>query len=198
MIKDKISDWRRDIDLYRRMTDIESVSRRYFVIGFFDGVLTILGMITGAHLSGEASSKLIISAGVATALALGISSAWGAFEAERIEQHISKTEKERALCVNSRESALDRAHKFAAYISSIIHGVAPIIAAVFPLAPYLFLPESEAFLIAMIMGLVSLFIVGSTMGKVAKLNIIASGVRMLLAGIATMLIVTLLSPSHFV
>jgi predicted membrane protein (TIGR00267 family) len=180
------------------MTDIKSVSRRYFVIGYFDGVLTVLGMIMGAHLSGEASSRLIISAGVATALALGISSAWGAYEAERIEQNIMKSKKEKALLVDSRGCLIDRAHKFASYVSSAVHGIAPIIAAMVPIVPYILLPENEAFYLALILGLSSLFVVGSAVGKIAKFNILISGLRMVLAGLVTMIVVTLLSPSHFI
>ncbi len=194
----KLKKLRESFELYCEMTDIVSVSRRYFVIGFFDGVLTVLGMIMGAHLTGEASARLIISAGVATALALGVSSAWGAFEAERIEQKIMKNRKEKALLVNERECMMDRAHRFAAYVSSIIHGIAPIVAAVLPLLPYVFLPEDDAFVAAMVVGFASLFIIGSIMGRIARFNILVSGFRMLLAGIATIVVVTILSPSHFI
>ncbi len=197
MIK-RIEKFRENLRLYSEMTDIVSVSRRYFIIGFFDGILTILGLIIGAHMVGEASSRLIISAGFATGLALGISSAWGAFEAERIEQKIMKDEKERALLISSRECSIDRAHRFAAYISSIVHGFAPIIAALIPISPYILLPPNEAFTVAVSLGLISLFVVGAIMGRIAKFNIIVSGVRMLLAGLVTAMIVVVLSPSHFI
>lgn len=197
-MKKRPKDIKDRVELYSEMTDIASVSRRYFIIGFFDGVLTILGLIIGAHLAGEVSEKLIITAGVATALALGISSSWGAFEAERIEQKIMKDEKERALLVNSRESTIDRAHRFAAYVSSIIHGISPIIGAIIPILPYAFLPINEAFMIAVSLGFASLFILGAAMGKTARFNIVVSGLRMLFAGVATALIVTILSPSHFI
>ncbi len=197
-MRDRIKKFKDDLELYSRMTDITSISRRYFVIGFFDGVLTILGMIIGAHMAGEASSRLILSAGVATALALGISSSWGAFEAERIEQKIMKDRKERALLINSKECSIDRAHQFATYVSSIIHGISPIIAAFIPLLPYVFLPIEEAFTVAVSLGFASLFVVGSIMGRLAKFNIVLSGFRMLLAGILTALLVTILSPSHFI
>ena len=154
-------------------------------------------MITGAHLSGEVSSRLIISAGFATAFALGISSAWGAFEAERVEQKIMKKEKEKALLVNDRSCTIDRAHRFATYMSSTVHGVAPIVAAVIPLTPYILLPVDEAFIIALSAGLASLFVVGAMIGRIAGFNLIISGLRMFLAGIVTMIVVALLSPTHF-
>lgn len=197
-MKIKLQEIRERIKLYSEMTDIASVSRRYFIIGFFDGVLTILGLIIGSHLSGEISARLVITAGVATALALGISSSWGAFKAERIEQKIMKDQKEKALLVNSRESTIDRAHRFAAYVSSIIHGIAPIIGAILPLIPYAFLPLEEAFVMAVAIGFASLFILGAVMGKSARFNVFVSGFRMFLAGVVTAVIVTILSPSHFI
>ena len=187
-----------DYRLYSSMADISSISRRYFVIGFFDGVLTVLGMIMGAHLSGDMTKELIISAGIATALALGISSGWGAFEAERIEQLIAKREKERALLKDIRGCTIDKAHEFATMISSIVHGVAPIPAAIIPLFPYVFLPVERAFYLALAFGLTSLFVVGTLLGRISKTNLIVAGLRMVVAGVVTLLVVTILSPSHFV
>ncbi len=193
---DKIRKLREDIKLYSLMTDLSSTSRRYFVIGYFDGVLTILGMIIGAHLSGEASSKLILSCGVATALALGISSAWGAFEAERVEQKLVKLEKKRAMLTDSHGCIIDRAHRFAAYTSSAVHGIAPVIAALIPLIPYTFLSVEYAFIAALTIGFLSLFIVGTVLGKIGRYNVIISGFRMVLAGIVTVIVITILNPSH--
>jgi len=38
--------------------------------------------------------------------------------------------------------------------------------------------------------------VGAFMGKVSKTNVLASGVRLVLAGVVTLLVVLILSPSH--
>ncbi|MEM2900240.1 MAG: hypothetical protein QXT63_05565, partial [Thermoplasmata archaeon] len=35
------------LDYYDELTDWKSISRRYFVIGAFDGALTILGVVLG-------------------------------------------------------------------------------------------------------------------------------------------------------
>ncbi|MBO8182286.1 MAG: VIT1/CCC1 transporter family protein [Archaeoglobus sp.] len=181
--------------MYSCITDLSSTSRRYFVIGFFDGVLTILGMIMGAHLSGQATSEIIISAGIATGLALGISSGWGAYEAEKIEQTIMMREKQRALLVK-KSSAVSRAHVFATYISSLVHAIAPIPAAYLPLIPYFFMRADDALIPSIVVGLTSLFIVGALMGKISKRNILIAGLRMMLAGLITLAVVTVLNPSH--
>jgi hypothetical protein len=74
---------------YARMTNAWSLARRYLVIGAFDGVLTILGMILGYYFSGEIiNTKIISTTGVAASIALDLSSAWGAWEAERCEKSL--------------------------------------------------------------------------------------------------------------
>jgi len=184
--------------IYSRMTDIGSISRRYFVIGFFDGVLTIMGLVLGAHLSGEASGQMIFTAGVATALALGISSGWGAFEAERVEQKLLAMKKRRALLKADGEQCLiDDAHGFAMRVSSLVHAIAPIPAGILPITPYLFLREADAFPVSIAIGFLLLFAVGMSMGRVSKENLLKSGVRMIVAGVLTLLVVTALSPAHF-
>ena len=102
------------------------------------------------------------------------------------------------MLVNNRESVIDRAHKIAAYVSSAVHGLAPILAAILPLLPYTIFPENKAFFVLIFVGLASLFVVGALIGRIAKFNLIMSGFRMLLAGLATILIVMILSPSHFI
>lgn len=180
------------------MTDISSVSRRYFVIGFFDGVLTVMGMVLGAHLSGEASRDLILSAGIATSLALGISSGWGAYEAERVEQRLMALEKKKALLkLDDEKCLIEEAHMFATKISSLVHAIAPIPAGIIPLIPYVFLPENLAFLLALLIGFLLLFIVGISLGKVSKENVVKSGARLVLAGVVTLVVVTILSPAHY-
>ncbi len=54
------------------MTNAWSLARRYLVIGAFDGVLTMLGMILGYYFSGEIlNSKIIFTTGIAASVALG-------------------------------------------------------------------------------------------------------------------------------
>ncbi len=197
-IRNIISEKLHNVRIYCQMTDITSISRRYFVIGFFDGVLTILGMVMGAYLSGKSSPEIVLTAGVATALALGISSGWGAYEAERVEQTLEADEKRRMLLTDTKGCAIDRAHAFATYVSSIVHAIAPIPAAVVPLLPYLFLPPDEAIKATMLIGFSLLFLVGIMMGRIARRNILISGFRMVVAGLLTLALVTLLSPSHVV
>ncbi len=181
--------------IYSQVTDISSISRRYFVIGYFDGVLTIMGLIMGAHLSGEASNTIVISAGFATALALGISSGFGAYEAEIIEQSIRLKEIEKAM-LSEVKGIIESAHRVAVYISSLIHAIAPLIGALIPLIPYFILPAEVAYYDALTLGFLSLFAVGFTFGRLSKENVMVAGLKFVLAGVITLIIVTILNPAH--
>ncbi len=71
------------------LTRSGTIARRYLVIGAFDGALTILGVIPGAYVAEaavhpELATKLILGAGFAGGIAPAVSSAVGAYEAERV------------------------------------------------------------------------------------------------------------------
>ncbi len=183
--------------LYSEITNLIPISRRYFIIGYFDGVLTIQGLIMGAHLSGKASSELIISAGIATAIALGISSGWGAYEAEEIEQRAIKRAQAKAM-LKDVGGVVDRAHRFAVYVSSFVHAVSPAVGACIPLSVYLFLPIDAAFPVAIAIGFIQLFAIGAFTGKISGVNFLFAGLKLVLAGVITLVVITLLSPSRVI
>src|SRR2546425_573694 len=56
--------WRRRIRDYDEITNVGPIIRRYFVIGAFDGALTVLGIIIGAYAvaSSQAHKALMLSA----------------------------------------------------------------------------------------------------------------------------------------
>src|SRR5438034_6214273 len=80
--------WRRRIREYDEITNVGPIVRRYFVIGAFDGALTILGIIIGtvAVAADESHKAIILSASIGAGIALAVSSAVGAYEAERVEK----------------------------------------------------------------------------------------------------------------
>lgn len=188
----------RKIETYFQITDIATISRRYFIIGFFDGLITIAGMIIGAFISGHNVPELIIPVGFATALALGISSSWGAFEAERVEQKALKKRREKAIISRLEGTVLNEAHNFATFFSSFVHGIAPILGALILIFPYLFLSPFEAFKASMILCSSIVFLLGIIMGKMAEENVFINGIRMLVLGILVLLVVLILNPGHVI
>jgi predicted membrane protein (TIGR00267 family) len=72
------------------MTKLSELARRYFVMNFFDGILTVLGVVISnfiSYFSGRANdSGLILIQGLAVSLAIGISGITGGLLTEKAER----------------------------------------------------------------------------------------------------------------
>ncbi|MFX1535986.1 MAG: VIT1/CCC1 transporter family protein [Promethearchaeota archaeon] len=188
---------------YSEMTDVWSLSRRYAVIGAFDGVLTILGMVVGAYFAviqtghlETLDTPLLVTAGVAAAFALGISSGWGAYEAEIAENIVEFKEIEHMMVRELNGTIRDQAKRFATLVSSFVHGMAPIPAGIIPLIPLVILEGLDALYMSVILSMGVLFLIGLFLGYVSKRNLLYCGFRMILAGIITAFVSILLGASH--
>ena len=183
------SPWRQRIRDYSEVTDLGPIARRYFVIGAFDGALTILGIIVGATASGirESEKVIVLTASVSAAIALAVSSAVGAFEAERVEKKLDIHSLERAMLTRLSEEHKG-AFRFAAYTSAFVHGVAPLIAALPPVVPFLLLPIQDATIVGFVLTLVFLFVMGAYLGTLVRERLVFTGLRFVAAGIVTALI----------
>ncbi len=185
--------WRQRIREYSEITDLGPIARRYFVIGAFDGALTILGIIVGASAAGvgESEKAIVLTASVSAAIALAVSSAVGAYEAERVEKKLDISSLERAMLTRLSEEHKG-AFRFAAYTSALVHGVAPLIAALPPVVPFLFLPFGTATIAALVLTLLFLFVMGAYLGSLVRERIVMTGFRFIAAGLLTALILWLL------
>jgi len=182
---------------YDQLTGVFAISRRYFVIGAFDGALTVLGLVLGA--AGQTNDvTVILAAGLATSVALAVSSAFGAYEAERVEQDLQHQELESAMLTPVRGDKIS-AHRFAKILSSLIHGMAPMVAGLLPLVPFVLVPALFTFEYAVIASvgitLVFLFMLGVFLGRLTGRNVAVAGIRLIVVAIATA-IVTFLIGGH--
>lgn len=172
---------------YDQLTGVFSVSRRYMVIGAFDGALTVLGLILGATGYSQDPS-LIIAAGLATSVALAVSSTFGAFEAETVEQDIQQQELRAAMLREVRGDKVE-AHRFATLVSSTVHGLSPLVAGLLPLIPFLLVPRfiafNEAVVAASIVTLTFLFALGAFLGTLTRRNVVRAGLRLVIVAILT-------------
>ncbi len=187
-------EWREKIEHYGEITEFGSICRRYFVIGAFDGALTILGLILGAYFAGAGREQVpfIVAAGVSAAVALSISSIAGAYEVERVEKKLDQRRVERALLTSMSEEHED-AYRFAAWISSIVHGVAPLTAAIIPIIPLYFIPDFYwAAVASTAAGFSILFITGVYLGRLVEEFALYTGLRVVLVGLVTAAVVVLL------
>ncbi len=185
--------WRQRVREYSEITDLGPIARRYFVIGAFDGALTILGIVVGAAAAGagESEKAIVLTASLSAAIALAVSSAVGAYEAERVEKKLDISALERAMLTRLSEEHKG-AFRFAAYTSAFVHGVAPLVAALPPVVPFLILPFPEATIAALVVTLAFLFVVGAYLGSLVRERAVVTGLRFIAAGLLTALVLWLL------
>lgn len=190
---------RKRIDLYRKYletTKAHEIARRLFVMNAFDGALTIMGVVIGAHFAGVSDPHIIITAGIAGSLAMGISGISGAFLAERAERKRDLRKLETAMLKNLDDTHYARATEFASVIVAIVDGISPALSAAILVMPYFFVPDISmywAFYGSLILGLVVLFTLGVFLARISDEKPIVSGIQMIMVGIATIIIVSLVA-----
>jgi predicted membrane protein (TIGR00267 family) len=178
------------------MTRSGAIARRYFVIGAFDGALTILGVILGAYVSEGITNPglakhLILGAGMAGGIALAVSSAVGAYEAERVEHMLSHQQLEKAM-LKPVEGTRKEAMRLSISVSAMAHGVAPLLSAFVPLIPFFFMDLDEAVVTAIAVTLSFLFVLGAYLGSLIKELIVYTGLRFVIAGLGTAIVLILI------
>lgn len=177
--------------IYSKVTKLDAILRRYFIIGAFDGALTILGVILGAASTGHLNREIVMSAGIGGSIALAVSSIIGAYEAERVESRVAQMNIEKAMLSKISGTEFDEALRVSAVISAVIHGIAPLLAALVPIIPFMFFDVRTAALVSIAITLAFLFLMGFYFGKLARERMILSGLRFVLVGILTALIIVI-------
>lgn len=173
-------------------------SRRYAVVNAFDGVITVLGIVLGSTLLGGASTKSIVAAGVGALVAMGISGISGTYMAEKAEQERRIKEIEEAMLTSLDKSVIVEARERAAIISALINAMSVILAGLLILSPYFaaslgLLSTTFSFYLSVELSLALLFALGLFLGRIAKKNLIVSGLKSLAIGCATILLITFLN-----
>lgn len=181
---------------YLRDPEVASIARRYLVMNAFDGAMAMLGLVIGAFLARETESRVIISAGLGAAFAMGISGASGAYMAERAERlkAIKKNptkgyEPPRTFAANENYQAL-----FLAFIDAS----APLITSLVSLTPFFFsvrklIAFENAITISVLLTFATLFTLGTFLGRVAGRNRLRHGITMVLMGVIAFLLTLLVS-----
>jgi predicted membrane protein (TIGR00267 family) len=189
----------KEMKFHFTLTKSGAIARRYFVIGAFDGALTILGVILGAyvaegHLHPDLAKQLILGAGLAGGIALAVSSTVGAYEAERVEHILSHQHLEKAM-LRPVEGTRKEAMRISITVSAFVHGIAPLLAAFVPLVPFFFMSLENAVLTAIILTLAFLFVLGAYLGSLIKEMIVYTGLRFVIAGLGTAIVLILIGGS---
>ena len=103
---------------YAEITDFLSIARRYFVNNFYDGMLTVLGIILGFFISFIRGSQLAIDSylvlltGFATSISMLVSGLSGSYISEKAELRKLRLELERAMVLLEEEKKKEEDIKF--------------------------------------------------------------------------------------
>ena len=184
---------------YNGIANIGEIARRYFAMNAFDGVLTIIGMLMGNLSAGIENPHIVITTGLSTCVAMGISGLWGSYLTESAERKHDLDELSKSTLTDLHNSRIGKASRFAAMVVSLVDGISPFLAALLVLLPFffhsLFSTIQVVYFVSLGLALVTLFGLGIFLGKISKENLIVSGVKTVIAGVASILISTLMSGS---
>lgn len=181
---------------YDDIAEISEIARRYFAMNAFDGVLTIIGVLMGNYTAGVRSPAIVISTGLSTCMAMGISGLWGAYLTESAERKRSLDILENHTLSDLSGTKIGRASRAAVIIVALVDGLAPFAAALLVLSPFFFstlLGEiTISYYLSLGMALAILFALGAFLGRVSKDSLILSGLKMIGAGLVAILLAHLL------
>ena len=173
------------------------IARRYFVKNGFDGSMTMLGIIVGNWVVNVTKPEIIVTAGLGACLAMGISGVSGAYMTERAERKRDLKDLECAMITKLNDSVITDATAFVSFYAALVDGGSPILTALVSLSPFFLLLNGliaveTAYISALVVTLITLFFLGIYLGRIAKENALLYGIQTVAAGVATILIATML------
>jgi predicted membrane protein (TIGR00267 family) len=181
---------------YDNLANIGEIGRRYFAMNAFDGALTIIGVLMGNLTAGVEKPQIVVSTGLATCVAMGVSGLWGAYLTEAAERKRDLDELGRYTLTDLNGTRIGRASRVAVVTVALIDGLAPFLAALVVLIPFfvagLFPAVTWAYYTSLGMALLALFGLGLFLGRISNGNLILNGLRTVVAGVLSILISFLL------
>jgi len=187
----------RQLRLLLRLTRPHGIARRYIVTNGFDGALTMLGLLTGFYVSGEAPLSVAISACLGAAIALGVSGLTSGYISEAAERKRDLHELEDAMVADLGDTAHGRAARLIPFLLAAVNGASPFLISLVIVAPLwlaslgIALPWAplEA---AIGVAFVAIFLLGVFLGRISGVFWLWAGVRTVLIALATALLILLL------
>ncbi len=181
---------------YERITGFWQIARRALANNSFDGVLTMVGVLTGNYLGGIRDATTVIRIGVAASISIGISGLWGAYLAESAERRRELAQLQRVSLIDLSGTKFSRAAKTAVTVVSLVDGLSPLLASMIVLLPFFVAPLIGNILLSyglsLAVGLMSLFALGMFLGHISERSRVGYGLRTVFAGIVAVVIIFLL------
>jgi len=183
---------------YERITGFWQIARRALANNSFDGVLTMVGVLTGNYLGGIRDAATVIRIGVAASVSIGVSGLWGAYLAESAERDRELAQLERISLIDLSDTKFSRAARVAVVVVSLVDGLSPLVSSLIVLFPFFIAPLigsiGLSYALALIVGLVSLFGLGMFLGHISQRSLVGYGLRTVVAGIVAIGLSFILSP----
>ena len=173
------------------------IAKRYAVMNSFDGALTALGIIIGSFLAGVEDPSTVVLAGLGASIAMGVSGGFGAYLTESAVKKQELAEKESAMLEELNDTVHDQAAQLSSIFVAVVDGLSPFIAASISFLPFFIvsffsLEIGLAYLLSIILTTGSLFILGAYLGAISQENKLLYGVRMIIAGVVTGILIMML------
>lgn len=171
------------------------IAQKYLINTIFDAVNTIMGIILGLFFSQVSSFEIISISCFSTAIAMGISSGTGNYEAEFLEQKRTIHEIEGDMLETFPESTWKpKAMKISFLVGLLCFLTPGLIASIIILVLYIMEGTVLSFILAIFILLSILFLMGFYVGTHNdEIKPIKSSLRMLIIGISTFILIFLLS-----
>ncbi|MHA1940668.1 MAG: VIT1/CCC1 transporter family protein [Candidatus Hodarchaeales archaeon] len=173
------------------------IAKRYAVMNSFDGALTALGIIIGSKLAGVEDASTILLAGLGASIAMGVSGGFGAYLTESAVKKQELAEKESAMLEEINDTVHDQAAQISSIFVAVVDGLSPFVAALISFMPFFIvtlfgLDIDFAYLFSVILTTFSLFFLGAYLGAISQENKWLYGLRMIIAGVVTGILIMLL------
>ena len=177
---------------YDKLANIGEIARRYFATNAFDGALTIIGVLMGNLMAGVDEPQIVVSTGLATCVAMGVSGLWGAYLTEAAERKRDLIELSRYTLTDLNDTLIGQASRVAVVTVALVDGLSPFLAALVALIPFfvaeLFPAITGVYYTSLGMALLTLFGLGLFLGHISRGNLILYGTKTLIAGVVSILI----------
>jgi predicted membrane protein (TIGR00267 family) len=127
----------------------------------------------------------------------GISGVSGAYFTERAERRRDLKKLETAMMTKLNDSVIIDPTAFVSFYAAFVDGGSPILTGLISLSPFFLrlnnlIDVQVAYLTSLAVTLVTLFMLGIYLGRIAKENALLYGIQTLIAGIATVAIALML------
>ena len=197
MIISRLRSLRQSIETVLQYSGKGGMVRRYFITNGFDGAMSMLGIILGVGLFGGTGSLTVVTAGLGAALAMFISGFMGTYLTETAESRRRIKELNETMLVDLSSTVVGSAGRAGALIAALLQGLGALIFGIAVLSPYLLsiyvrVLEQWAIPITIGMGVMVLFILGASLGRLTRQGVVETGVKTAAVGGVTAAIMLLI------